>query len=94
MSDKSKDGGSAFPRPTHVELDDSDTRPAKGNITGDDGMSLRDWFAGQALAGLLAKHGTNYFGWTHTEGLNQTAQEQAYKHADAMLAERAKDRTA
>lgn len=47
MSDM-KDGGPAFPR-TKVE-----TVPMFGQVVkgmSEDGMSLRDWFAGQALAG-------------------------------------------
>lgn len=39
MSDPSKDGGPAFPHCEYVEIM---------------GMSLRDYFAGQALAGLVA----------------------------------------
>lgn len=48
------------------------------------GMSLRDWFAGQALAG--------YFGFTHAEHQNAAHIETAkylYAMADAMLAARA-----
>jgi hypothetical protein len=45
--DKVEDGGSAFPVPegseNHVEF----------------GMSLRDWFAGQALIGLVANAGNS-----------------------------------
>ena len=42
------------------------------------GMSLRDWFAGQALAGLLASaaHGYSTVGEVASD---------AYWHADAML---------
>lgn len=43
------------------------------------GMSLRDYFAGQALAGLL--------GQGQAQPRDVTAHE-AYQHADAMLAER------
>jgi len=55
------DGGPAFPQ-------------------GDDGswgtgMTLRDWFAGQALAGMLA----NPDSWTQAGGV------MAYRYADAML---------
>jgi hypothetical protein len=44
-------------------------------------MTLRDWFAGQALAGLLG----------HASGeAPSSAPEAAYQLADAMMAERAK----
>ena len=44
-----------------------------------DGMTLRDWFAGQALAGI-ARTGT----------YDTVMAKQAYSAADAMLAERSK----
>lgn len=73
-----EDGGSAFPHTI---------------ITGQhntSGMSLRDWFAGQALAGLLADPTTD----THVPpALAQSAfADAAYRFADAMLAERQKER--
>lgn len=53
------------------------------------GMTLRDWFAGQALAGLL---GNNIDGPNKTiEGQTGHFSGMAYAYADAMLAERAKD---
>lgn len=71
MADQIKDGGSAFPR---MSLD-----PHRSLH----GMSLRDWFAGQAMAGMLA----NMRG-----GLDTIADHasHAYVYADAMLAERSK----
>lgn len=45
MSDKIKNGGPAFPHPT--ECSDGRAIPHLG-------MTLRDWFAGQALVGILA----------------------------------------
>ena len=75
------DGGSAFP----IE---------GGEFSGlhpEHGMSLRDWFAGQALIGF-----TNAFissGWhSPNEYQIEVLAKNAYVAADAMLAERAKDR--
>ena len=44
MSEKRNDGGPAFPGPAQHEV----------SMDLHEGMSLRDWFAGQALAGILA----------------------------------------
>lgn len=71
MADKINDGGPAFPR--------SSGGGAYG--TAQSGMSLRDWFAGQALIGLLASPGVTPTGATVRW---------AYEHADAMLAARQK----
>jgi len=56
------DGGPAFPfRGVNKELYD-ELRPTEGVLTArrmaemmSPGMSLRDWFAGQALAGMMAQ---------------------------------------
>lgn len=71
MSDKPNDGGPAFP-----------CTDAKGFVS--EGMSLRDYFAGQALQGQLAERNSGkepkYIAmWS-------------YRYADAMLAERDKER--
>ena len=52
---------------------------------GSTGMSLRDWFAGQALSGLLSG-----FYRTSTNANLAEVPAEAYAIADAMLAERAK----
>lgn len=74
-------GGAAFPRP--ISWDES---PYSGTITGNSptdaaaqsGMTLRDWFAGQALIGLAHMDHTTM---ARTSKL-------AYALADAMLVEK------
>ena len=63
------DGGTAFPYVLETEF---------GNIQ-NEGMTLRDYFAGQALAGLLATG--DYFP-------NDFSAKEAYKCADEMLKKR------
>lgn len=69
------DGGSAFPSEQGTDHE------GLWNQTYDPGMSLRDWFAGQALAGLLAKE-------TFKPGDPARLALIAYVVADAMLKER------
>lgn len=71
MTDKPNNGGPAFPVP--------EVRDAEGNgITeGHPGMSLRDWFAGQALAGYLVD--------PNVGGDTVTTANRCYVFADAML---------
>ena len=87
---KRDDGGPAFPR--HVVTMDGmggyETPPAE------DGMTLRDWFAGQALASMapvVCKPGCQY---EPQDGDPRSVEEftaaVVYSLADAMLAERAK----
>lgn len=65
-------GGAAFPIPGHIIANHPQT-----------GMSLRDWFAGQALLALL--------GHPNTQGV-EFAHQAAYIVADKMIAERKKER--
>jgi hypothetical protein len=64
------DGGSAFPNltPTNPQIEYCDR-----------GMSLRDWFAGQAMMGIIAHPGN-----VDCEGGRHFAKT-AYEMADAML---------
>ncbi|WP_339819707.1 hypothetical protein [uncultured Paracoccus sp.] len=49
------------------------------------GMTLRDWFASQALTGITAGYWSN----PNMGGLTpQTMADEAYQHADAMIAAR------
>ncbi len=52
---------------------------------GQSGMSLRDYFAGQALAGMMACAERQYF-----EAKTSTLAEWSYQAADAMLLARSK----
>ena len=69
------DGGPAFPRTVTIDDGIDGYREIKR-----DGMTLRDWFAGQALAGLMAD-GKN-------SGRFADIASDAYDFADAMLAQR------
>lgn len=83
MSD-TKDGGPAFPFGVRVDRYDtySGNREAISSIEEHaPGMSLRDWFAGQALIALASQTDFDTYSW------RETAQ-QAYRQADAMLAAR------
>lgn len=75
MSDITKDGGPAFPS------DAWDSCAEPGCVAGPmRGMSLRDWFAGQALSGI---------NWKGYERLDDSAQT-CYALADFMIAQREK----
>jgi hypothetical protein len=79
MNTAIKDGGPAFP---HAQrLWDNDAQSWAVHSVG--GMTLRDYFAGQALAGALQNYTTSKFGCTEKEVALG-----AYRYADAMLAAR------
>jgi hypothetical protein len=67
---KPNDGGPAFPG-----WDENSSSPILG-------MSLRDWFAGMALQGMLACPGSS--------GGDDAYEVDAYRLADRMIAEREK----
>ena len=70
MSQKLNDGGPAFPGPAQHEV-------SRGLH---EGMSLRDWFAGQALAGMLADPNVSARG-----DMVHVLATDLYRVADAML---------
>lgn len=79
------DGGSAFP------LNTSNVDNA-GSFAPEPGMTLRDWFAGQALASLGDWTPNHDSGtppdWTNASEMRRLRAEWSYKQADAMLAAR------
>lgn len=75
------DGGPAFPS-------EQGYTPQGWNQTYDAGMSVRDWFAGQALAGMLAQPSSD--DPDSAAILISSYAKDAYRYADAMLLERKK----
>lgn len=79
-----KAGGPAFPQPNQAHPGNS--RPNDGP-----GMTQRQWFAGQALAGMDIPHDGKYSAADHAGGVPRIHAEwyaaAAYRIADAMLAE-------
>lgn len=81
-----EDGGPAFPCPeTGVEYYDDKMKVAGCRVyPASVGMSLRDWFAGQALASMTVAP-------DYSNGpCNQAMADRAYSIADAMLERRKK----
>lgn len=73
-----KDGGSAFPCPG------GEFTPNKED------MSLRDYFAGTALQGVLSNFGVTERSWGDLKAVAKAVAASSYLMADAMLAERNK----
>jgi hypothetical protein len=88
---------SAFPRPFSSDAIAPDAVPGFGDYIAhsdeQDGMTLRDWFAGHAMQGLLSESGCAIATEiADKEGIteSQAVASYAFKMADAMLAEREK----
>lgn len=80
-----KDGGPAFPHgPLGMSFTGEDGYTSH-QCPASEGMSLRDYFAGQAASGLLAD--PNLYNGPNWPSLSAG---DCYKFADAMLAEREK----
>lgn len=87
MASEQRDGGPAFPQvrtvPRHTSGLLYDEYNANADVvTSTPGMSLRDWFAGEALKGLLHDR--------ELHDIPACASEKAYTFADAMLEAREK----
>lgn len=72
-----------FPNDAFRELWESNNTKQDQWERGNEDMTLRDWFAGQALIGILTNTG-----YDHNEP--HIIAERAYQMTDAMLAERSK----
>lgn len=70
---RNTDGGPAFPRSAHAKYYEEYGHGPQ------DGMSLRDWLAGQAMQGLLASG--RYDSWDYLA-------EDSWNIADEMIAQR------
>lgn len=70
---KKEDGGNAFPLPCSATIDG-------GVHWGEEGMTLRDYFAAKAMQGMIATHvdSSDY-------PSRSTIANLAYEYADAML---------
>lgn len=85
------DGDPAFP--VKSRMVPSDAGPNVWKAMECDGMSLRDWFAGQALVCMSSSEVLVGFNETHTrETVAAAIARSAYELADAMLAARDKER--
>ena len=73
-------GGPAFPVTPENEV--------RMNRYGGKGMSLRDWFAGQALAGIMGPNYDCFTSGTESGSRTHEAAYFAYSLADAMIAAR------
>lgn len=81
MSDETpQDGGPAFPRDFILDTSKSECQWLQ---IGSEGMSLRDYFAGKALCGLMSKVGCPKFDKNNAERAQS-----CYWIADAMLTAR------
>jgi hypothetical protein len=69
MNKNTNDGGPAF--------------PTQNGTRNDQGMTLRDWFAGMALQGMLASCRPGY-----SYQIAEDATSEAFRYADAMLSAR------
>ncbi len=93
MSNTTKDdGGPAFPQHDLSGYGMGPVSSADGLRYKVNGMSLRDWFAGQALCAMELKNDSQFSQNDHNSGLplkfSAWAASAAYRIADAMLAAR------
>ncbi len=83
-----KDGGPAFP--ASIPVVHSEEQGKDYPCYEEAGMTLRDWFAGQALPQVITFYLTANGNGCAADHALRNIPALAYKYADAMLAERAK----
>ncbi len=84
MSAPIKDGGSAFPIP--------DSHHANGQVQyGSNGMTLRDYFAGQAMTAIINDEWRKNCGKEPYQYIARGISSDAYEIADAMILYRSKN---
>jgi len=78
-------------------MNENDVKPDGGPVLGTRGMSLRDWFAGLAMQGILScetyeepEDEDDFDRTVHNFGGMRDHAFEAYSYADAMMAEREK----
>ena len=88
MSETKHDGGPAFPPTVHPDCHDGRGMPT--------GLSIRDWFAGQAIIAVarMVLRDQSPFEKEEVSGFYKRRAIWAYEMADAMLAERANTKVA
>jgi hypothetical protein len=82
------DGGAAFPVPLSLRQADGMPMTAAEFFEGGNGMTLRDYFAAQSLAGICQTKQSQEYG--SLPDYHCDAAKRAYGYADAMLAFRCK----
>lgn len=89
---KTDDGGPAFPRPISEDRTHGDLFDGNDMVPAQNGMSLRDWFAGQALAGadMGQELGESVFDPIQLKHFAERMAHDCYVMADAMLVARKK----
>lgn len=80
------DGGPAFPRPASEDTSGGTLCDGNSIMDAQRGMSLRDYFAGQALVGIMSDPGMRPCNESEFGHMAM----RLYQVADAMLVERAK----
>jgi len=85
MTEKIDDGGSAFPEIVTYPDEDRSLR-SYSNVMSQGGMSLRDYFAAQAMAAMIGTAAAPCL--SGLGGIECVTAEAAYAMADAMIAAR------